>query len=1743
MPIPTISSSSVQASAPTFGLTLRDTINQNLEEGFFNPESDPKRQTMFAREQSAEENRAWFEGASQAVPAVLASMIDTFGTSLGILEDEDVTKWLEQNAPDVANFTRSHPGGVGLAGDIVGSFLPAGVAIKAVRSGSMVAKVIEKSFGAKFAKFVTSTGKSNAQLSQEFIQKSKLVESANKGVRTLAQTRGVFDPRRAMIGRSVGDVVIESVAADLAIAATMHSSDFLFPDEMDLVDHLIFFGVANTVFAGGAFAAAKMSFNRNASRIIGPKAATAQNPGKVPITEAQTRADNRGIGITTRGHMLRDVMDERVAAQAAGEQVVMDVADATRAGLQVGLKDDFVRLGKDSPIDGVTERINFSVDSGEIETLQKAIELDENSMIGARSLERFTTTVGKDKENALALAQGKLKQEINDLIKRINQVEQATNLSLKAQANVQRWKDEVSKKITAYRDNEGTVTTIFELDGSMTVADGRKAMFQDGERKIIKAKEGMSVIDMPDDGIKIAVDAKGAVKFNSKNMPEAAKVEAKAEAKAAKEAKKAGPIDPLAEATEDLFPDQLPYSGNAIKHADYYTVTAIYDAAQDSLERNLAAANKVDIAVPDNANRIQLDYVSELLESTQASTYATKIKGNNVKQEEIAFRSLESKAIDYQRIKHNNAALMASGKSDQILSQEDIVKLLNLPNDPTHPLIQLLEGMLDNNKIIPLKDVVGDLDELTKALHSIVGTTTDDILSSDIALRGNMMKLNRRGKPVAFMTRNVERGIDAPSREDLLVQNLDLRSKMFGALLNSNTLFVSELTKTLKENPELVAAAKHALPNLVGGLEPTGKVFSQLMQQSFRLRGIPGFAEFDQIALLTQKRVEKSIEHLLNNTDDVLKLGGMPDPKTAFNRLLEKKAQGDLVTFFSFRTTLNKGWDINPVPQKVGANDAGDLFQFILKPTDRNKKIWFSIFHENMEGEKRLPMPGTGGETLTITQKAWDAAHAMNALSQQNLIEENALRAARNLPPIPKKDFHLPPPNLDGKYIVYVVDNAGSVRTAVSGATEKEANRLALKEIEIANEQLHLIDQSTIQRYNDARMRSFFEMSDYSKPQSQTGPAKGTAGGATIRVGEDEFQSMLEQLTRNFVDLGRRTRELVFEPEINFLKLQKAASGEGNKVQTVFDLMGNVILGTKNIDVNSIPTKVLTTVESVYDQLMQRIYDSLPAIKESMLASSDAKLKFKERSSFNATRETLPPQFNPFNDFNDFIEKTTRVKLPAELRKHAGILNEATTALTIRIADAGMGVVNLLSLATTIPPVIKQLERQLDEPISEQLSRVGAWASLTPEGIAKLSPTRSIMSGIQYMFSQEGRALAKKAKEAGFFEQFAAERVELFSRTGETFLPGLLRNITSKTSFITDKTEVWARAISFMTFADIGKKLLKLDDEAAMLFANKQANNVIADFRPVNRPVVFQGAAGMPLGLFTTFMWNYLQRLYQAVETGSRNVLINQVGLQTMLFGAESVPGIDLFLGKLSENMDGSSNLADRLNKSMGQDAADALINGSIASLTGISLGPRIAIGLPLQSGVGLDSIPAFRLSKRFAKTTSRVIDSIKEEGGFDPNQFAQIIGASNLNKGLSNAIEYTQGFAVDLNDNIIEENTRNSIGTISRILGFKPLVADELRQENRRNRSTDRIRAALKERLGNSLKAKVRAGKLTDQDVEDALESYTMAGGTGDNFRRYFLSQVVKGQTSKIDLEIAKAIKENNDNNRIARLLFLSND
>ena len=122
----------------------------------------------------------------------------------------------------------------------------------------------------------------------------------------------------------------------------------------------------------------------------------------------------------------------------------------------------------------------------------------------------------------------------------------------------------------------------------------------------------------------------------------------------------------------------------------------------------------------------------------------------------------------------------------------------------------------------------------------------------------------------------------------------------------------------------------------------------------------------------------------------------------------------------------------------------------------------------------------------------------------------------------------------------------------------------------------------------------------------------------------------------------------------------------------------------------------------------------------------------------------------------------------------------------------------------------------------------------------------------------------------------------------------------------------------------------------------------------------------------------------------------------------------------------------------------------------------------------------------------------------------------------------------------MIEQETRTRIGVASRVLGFKPLFTDELKQEIYRSNMASRTQAGLKKRLSDSLHTAMRSGSLKGRDVENALSDYIVAGGTPEGFRRFFASQVIKGKYSRVHREVQESLQGSIDLNRAARLLHL---
>lgn len=1664
-------------------------------------------------------------------PATVLSMADTFLSSFGVIDDNAMENWIAENTGGFGRSVARMQGTTQVAGDIGGMLIPGILASKAVRATGFLGRTAEKVLGPGATKYF-STGKSNKELFDSYFRRAQVL--GEQRVKDLnAPGLGFALARRKAIGRSVADTMIEGVAADAAIALSMNSSDFLFPDEMTLVDNLGWMAGTNAVVGVGASLIARQVMKSGVREAYATgRAMSSTKSDWVAQMSPSNIVGNRGAAIAVHALLLDEAKSRLTAAYASADGNAVTTMKEEIEGITGSLAELTRYSFQDSPIEGVTKSYSFKHGDNSfgpyLRTMQAAYDTDPHMAFGLRSLETYNTSTpvefAERYDTALETARVKMKEnqtELKSLIK-------LKNPSFGEKKKMQRLRKQQSKLMTQIDDLSSTVPLVVEIDGTSRAMSKRAEMWHDGNREIIKFAKAGSGVEL--DNKMILADFSGNVSIGPK--------------------KKDATFD-IDDETGQILGDVTKLDSGVWQSLSHKQRTATFDALQNSAER-LNIATWTGAELKGKPHFTQLDYLLNVVQR-HGDAALKKIQGVD-SVDDIRFASLASKFEEYQLLR-NQAAQDKSG-NHIYADLNNVARALNLPNTD-FPLLHFFESLRTTNPnvLMKLEPIVKSMQGLEDGLKKFLSLEKEAKPLAGMKYEGNMLNMPQDRKPVLAVMRNLENRAEL-GVEDLRAQVTKLRAMQAETLRKAEgTVIVKNLMDVMDGMNDVFTDFQQRLQSVVHGNDGFGTFERNVAQQSFRFRDEPAFQAALMIADVTERQVDKMIEGILKSP---ISRNNPMTHQQLFNKLMMQENAVHLDSFFTLRHALGQGWDLAEKGRFVrvasNAADKTGIYHAVLdSKSERNKALYFKIFGTEMPEDSPVYLPLVHPETGTIkpvaiTEMGLQAAVSMNNLSQQLLREVNAMRKARNMQALPRKAFHLPPIDFSRANREYLFDYSGNFVVVVGADTKAELNRLVEKEIEAAGGKLVRMTEADIDRHYGARAEAFFKMVDYSKPSNQTGPATGRSFGGVIRTGTNEFNAMLESMLRGYSDIGRELRTLRLDPEIQYLKMMKRSSGIPDNTRTVFDELITTINGSQYIDPTTVVGKALNFTESVYDNIVQSLHDS--TITSKSVIGLDTLANRRATKLFGATADALPANLNPFKSVEDYLVRTNNTGIAPTLRKHAALLNEITAALSIRMFDIGMGVINLLSLTTTLPPVVAALARRAGESDAQYRARVGIFGTITPKGRAYFSPAKAGITGLAFRNSKEGKEMLERAAARGFLDQAAAEQTEIWGRSGESFTGGKLREFAQKVSKWTDWTERESRTIAFSTFYRIGREGLGLQDNAAMLFAHRQANNVIADFRPANRPAIFQGAAGMPLGLFTTYMWNYWQRIISMVENKSIRAGVWQAGLQGSLFGAESLPGWDLYTSTFMENYDGSHNVVDRFNTAFGNVGADVFLNGSISNLPrlfgapdGISVGPRASVGVPFESGFGAQSVAGLRMLTRIGSTMGQIVDSAIEQQGIDPTRTAEILATANINKFMTNVIDGVVGHAVDYTGNVIEDDTRSLMGIASRVVGFKPLMTDELRQENVRNRATDRIQTELKDRLAENLKSRIRNGKLREEDVELALEHYVRAGGNAENFRRFFQSQIHRATTTKVDLEILDALRGSIDEGRIGRLLYLSRD
>lgn len=1615
-----------------------------------------------------------------------------------------------------------------LTGAIATSFVPIIGMQKLMRAKSIYGK-FEKVLGEKVTRTIFPS-KLSAEDRIEQVRQRATVYAKKQGNTISAETTPEIASAMFRAGTSEAiDMFKIGVAVDAGIYGLLNESEFFFPEEMSGIEIMAMYGVPNLVFSGvaGLMMRRKM---KNIIRDVGEIGGEARNVAGLPVTDVLSRPGERSNLVTT--YLAQQAVKETELTKAGGDSVLTGNLNTQIQAYGAKTLDQYNLMAKDSIYPGITTK--HTLQDAEKNTLNATGAADFTFAHDVVSFEQ--ASIKNIREMPEKIIQGKAKAA-KDILTKMGELGELTSGTKQF--------DKVQGELDSLRKHglnlENSTVVRINIDGSMALASDLKESFREISTGVIK---------------KVSAGADGGeAAFQKLHVGDLLKVEDKQTGRINYSTKVLDNKTHRQVMIEDNLQLVDPFWKSDFSKLSFKNATSVQGVMREALKNYVPGMQGVKpIVLNKDMQHIEMDAVLELAtkygnehpmvkETVRFNTEGFATWG------ELEFASLNKKYTDWvkgiEQIGKETEQVFKLGRG-QAKNLDDLIVELNLPSNGVNGLHPLTEVFTDLAKadVKNLSEIYPNIQVLKKDLEKTALPTGNIsgkyIENPAIELRGSQLKnYAEKREPVLAVIRNTE--VNPLIREELIDAVQRQRIKLIDGMNASAE----------KGAPLITAITQEGLRD--GERLKTAQNVQSLIEGSQLRSDRATTAMFGLENQVTHKAVDSMANAWDNITKSYVSAKFAPHNEN-FNKLLSSNHEGDLNLFNVAIHQQGVGWRGTPSLEPVMKNNELVGYKIPLEDHATNKRMLeeiYGISPTQAEDFSFIPKPKFGDkeayEELVISPLAAESMLAINELSQDVLTHINQLRSLSGLKSIVRKPLHMLPKNLADKEKVWLLNaETGEIHSIASGNTAVQAKAFAKEEIENAKKQNVTLFEATekdLENYNMLKLDDFTQMVDFSTSFKQTGRAKGTSFGQTVEIGPEVLRRMQETLINQYSTVGKVSASMFLEPEMRAAEMAARTSGLNpstlEKGRTVWDSWMRRAIGKKSGDRKQTIGKFYGAVEDVYDSVLQNAWDRKVTLLKGGQSVAQAEKAF-------AGLDKAVPDYNPFTDSMQFLENTMRIKAPHNMAKHAGKLNAIAGATMLRMVNLGLATVNIMTLPTLIPVVAGSLKRRQGQTLDQWKKDISAWGSPVDEGTALWNPYRATTTGTHFFFSEEGRSVLKEAGAKGHLWQKTVEQMQLFTSPSKGYTERMITKGVDWLSIATDKTEEWSRGLSYATFYKLGKDNLKMNHESSMEFAHQMANQVIGDFRPNNRPQMFQGAAGMPFGLFTTFAWNYMQRVFGYVEKGDFKSFFRQMGLQTAFFGSKSLPGFNQYVDTFTENYDGTENMVDRLQNAYGTEMTDAFLFGSVGSLTGIAAYTRTDIRLPgsnfLREYNITDMAPAASMIKRTYQGAADFASSLVSNEGFNGRQIAENVARTFPINGMRGMIEVANGQTVDGRGQIVNENVRTATGIAAKVLGMKPLREQLVVEEMARIRSTAMKRRDARKEFRMMARSGFRSGKL---DMDVLIKQYLKStGGESGNFKRVLQNEMEFALINKGYLQMLKdSAKASNQAGMLRMINILNNE
>jgi hypothetical protein len=1231
--------------------------------------------------------------------------------------------------------------------------------------------------------------------------------------------------------------------------------------------------------------------------------------------------------------------------------------------------------------------------------------------------------------------------------------------------------------------------------------------------------------------------------------------------------------------------------GKNLDKADHFDVLRLYRLGQRAIPE--IAKFKHPIVLPKKPDWFTLDMAEEVL---KLNPQANVVFPSGMTRESAQVESMVQKAEalkkhslteDQMRLKKGESF---EGNISKLRVRYNIPRLTayerGLLNESEHPVEQLLRGVgtfgADEVRKMSLTQIKEEVAKF-KRLGDLAPATAKDVES----LTGNSFRymLDDKGNPLKPLIAYKRPFQDASWSADHVAERIAANKiQTIKTLTDGNADPVTKAIAAgvMQSDDFDLAARTHELMDTqiqgsiagVAPQNPFGAARNALVSSEWRDRDSPIMLAATRLRETVNRQVRDFMKVTVETAfGDSLSL--LKNPRNASSKVL-------LDQFHTFRS----GWDVAAKPVK----NADGFWSFNLLETPENKKRFKEVFGAELaEGQ---PLLSPTGKEVVLDELGLSVQQRFNSVTETVRQMKNTLLRANGRSEIATRQWFTPPPGTQGKYIGFVLGPDGRVvpnMTVIESTPEAFAKSRDALTPELNKKGLGYIfrTQEEIRNFANIWDKAQMDFIDPGTTAIQPGKTqRGGLAGSEVRVGA--FDESMQYIQDNFLRHGNDMIETLMKDQINAAKARSAIASEvtQNKAsvtrniqnRSIYDFyLENLTGSSKLASSKSFVGRIYNSIEGTLDKFLEA---GTPPVSKVWIATNDwigRRTPWQKGAAAKKDFETLSAklgQHMPFESTAQMLERQGAGATPPTLAGITGKMNQFTAAVLLRVAEVAHPIMNMSGILNAMPSVIRHVSPRDGESVKEFADRVGHSAMIfnLADGSATgaLDMAKMATRGFKRAWSRAADADYEYMVRNGFLSQEVAEFQRQFGAIqgksewnkffmGDSSAKGFKsKGLVGWLSVLSDKSEDFSRSWGHMVGLEMAETLGIKSREARHAFAHDLANKMIANYSPHNRPEIFQGALGAPIGLFQSFILNYYQRMFRYVETKDGVALGTQMATQASLFGVTGLPGWTQFNAIMTDKSGGDDPESGIWTR-FGQGAGDLLGNGVLSNIPKIfgaegvdlysrgDVNPRIP-GVPTGSGTVVDSIPGLAATYKMAGGAVEVLNLAwrgigeglglfkQENPGLSSTRFAEVVSNMMANRPIAGMVEqfFAGGNDTDRYGQLVSE-TKGAAETAYRLIGLRSeRQSNELRAFYA-TKNAQALQSAQKEGLRLSTRSAMRAGNW--DALPEIFNRYVETGGDPRYWRRWLKDNYEAATNTRSERQLDQVM---NDESRVGDMIRL---